>query len=134
MIVLDASVLIAHFDTRDAHHDRAFELLSGMSDEPLAASAVTLAEVLVAPARARAVERANAALRRLGVDALPVGADAPAQLATIRAATGLKLPDCCVLYAAEEVGATIATFDNRLAVAARARGIEVLDRPVPPGA
>jgi predicted nucleic acid-binding protein len=127
VIVLDASVLIAHLDSRDAHHDRAFALLSDVAGEGLAASPVTLAEVLVGPARVGAVARADAALRRLGVIAVPIDADAPVRLATLRASTGLKLPDCCVVHAAEQVAAKVATFDDRLAGAARTRGIQVLE-------
>jgi hypothetical protein len=40
----------------------------------------------------------------------------------------LKLPDCCVLLAAEQPGgATVATFDDRLA-AARKLGFRVISR------
>lgn len=42
---------------------------------------------------------------------------------------GLKLPDCCVLFAAEQVAGSVATFEDRLAGAARARGLEVLQGP-----
>lgn len=124
--MLDASVLIAHLDAGDAHHDRAFELLLAASGERFAASALTVAEVLVGPARTGAVERAGAALRRLGVETVPIDAQAPAVLAGLRAATGLKLPDCCVLLAAQQFEAGVATFDGRLAGAARSRGLEVL--------
>ena len=126
MIVLDACVLIAHLDASDAHHDRAFELLQGLAEESLAASALTLAEVLVGPARAGGLERAGAALRVLAVETVPIGSDAPAALAGLRAATGLRLPDCCALLAAEQVRGGLATFDDRLAAAARERGMPVL--------
>jgi predicted nucleic acid-binding protein len=125
VIVLDASVLIAHLDANDPHHDRGFALLLTLSAERFAASALTVAEVLVGPARTGSIERASAALRRLGVETLPVDAAAPAVLAGLRATTGLKLPDCCVLLAAEQVDGSVATFDDRLAAAARDRGIKV---------
>jgi predicted nucleic acid-binding protein len=125
VIVLDASVLIAHLDVSDAHHDRAFDLLQALAEESFAASALTVAEVLVGPARAGGLERATAALRALGVETMPIGEAAPAALAGLRAATGLKLPDCCVLLAAEQVGGGLATFDDRLAGAARDRGVPV---------
>jgi predicted nucleic acid-binding protein len=48
-------------------------------------------------------------------------------LAALRAGTGLKLPDCCVLQAAEQAHAGIATFDDRLAAAARELGVDVRD-------
>lgn len=41
--------------------------------------------------------------------------DAPVRLATLRAETGLKLPDCCVLLAAQDAGAeAVLTFDEPL--------------------
>lgn len=132
MIVLDASVLIGHLDRADAHHDRAQELLLQVADQDLAASTITLAEVLVAPARARQLDRATAALHELRVRSVSLGEDAHVRLATLRAGTGLKLPDCCVLLAAEQVHAAVATFDDRLAAASRDRGHLVLGA-YPPG-
>ena len=97
--------------------------------ESLAASPVTLAEVLAGPARTGKLDRASAALAQPDINAISLDESAPVRLATLRAATSLKLPDCCVLLAAEQVGnATIATFDDRLATTARDRGIPVLGR------
>ncbi len=127
MIVIDASVLIAHLDAEDAHHDRAESLLEFLATSPLSASRVTLAEVLVGPARAGKIELAMAALSQLGVLGLGLDLDAPARLAGLRAATGLKLPDCCVLLAAEQVNGAVATFDERLAAALRLLGMVLVE-------
>lgn len=129
MIVVDANVLVAHFETTDAHHDRADTLLLETAGEALAASPLTLAEVLVTPTRAGQVDRANAALTELGVVTVDLDHDAPARLATLRATTSLRLPDCCVLLAVEQTGAFLATFDERLAAAARSHGHTVLGQP-----
>ncbi|MGL5859950.1 MAG: PIN domain-containing protein, partial [Phycicoccus sp.] len=51
MIVLDASVVIAHLESRDTHHERATELLLRHADHEFLVSPVTLAETLVGPAR-----------------------------------------------------------------------------------
>jgi predicted nucleic acid-binding protein len=126
VIVLDASVLIAHLDAQDAHHARADQLLAETSPQPLGASPITLAEVLVAPARTGRLDRANAALKRLGVAPIALVDDASLRLAVLRAGTNLRLPDCCVLLAAETADASIATFDDRLASAAAERGHVVL--------
>lgn len=126
MIVLDASVLIAHLDARDAHHKSAMRLLL-RSSEPLAASTISLAETLVAPARAGRLEDANAALRRLGVLELRPGEGAPARLAQLRADTGRKLPDCCVLLAAQENDGVVASFDAALVAAAAGLGLTTAD-------
>lgn len=124
-MVLDASVLIAHLDRADAHHSRATALLMSPAGQQLAASPLTLAEVLVSPARAGEVDRAAAELDRLRVASVGMDHDAPRRLATLRAETRLQLPDCCVLLAVEQVHATLATFDDRLAAVARARGHDV---------
>ena len=116
MIVVDASVLIAHLDEQDALHDRAEEALMRAADQRLGSSTVTLAEVLVGPARRDRLDAARAALLQLDVAEIPLADDAPARLATLRAETGLKLPDCCVLLAAQDARAdAILTFDEPLA-------------------
>ena len=127
MIVVDASVLIAHFDANDAHHARAEALLEGVGAAPLSASRITLAEVLVGPTRAGKLESAMAALAQLGIDDVGLGADAAVRLAGLRASARLKMPDCCVLLAAEQVNGQVATFDASLAAAARALGLAVVE-------
>ncbi len=124
MIILDASVLIAHFDYR--HHSRAVELLLEAAEHPLGASVVTLAEVLVAPARQDRLDAAEAALRELGVHEIALGTHAATRLARLRAETALRLPDCCVLLAVQDAAAhALVTFDDRLGAQATRRGITV---------
>lgn len=127
MIVLDASVLIAHLDGRDAHHERATRLLVNTGGERLGASTISLAETLVAPARAGRVVDATAALERLGVHELPLSDGASVRLAQLRTDTGRKLPDCCVLLAAEERRGAVASFDSDLVDAAGGLGLSTLD-------
>lgn len=124
MIVVDASVLIAHLDAGDLHHQDATRSLEDAASDPFAASTITLAEVLVGPARAGRLEAARAALQAMGVREIELGADAAARLATLRAETQLKLPDCCVILAAEEANARrLLSFDDRLLAAAEGRGL-----------
>jgi predicted nucleic acid-binding protein len=123
VIVLDASVLIAHLDGNDAHHAAATERLLAYADRPFGASSITLAEVLVAPTRAGAAATAQTALRDLDLTELALPQDASARLAALRVETALKLPDCCVLLAAEACGGSVLTFDERLAREARRRGV-----------
>jgi len=127
LIVLDASVLIAHFDGGDVHHARATALLAGAPGEAKAASLLTLSEVLVGPARAGRLDHAISVLDQLQILTQHLPSDAPVRLALLRAETSLKLPDCCVLLAAEQTGAALATFDHRLAGAAKQRGLVLLD-------
>jgi predicted nucleic acid-binding protein len=115
VIVVDASVLIAHLDEDDALHSQAVERLLAVADQPLACSPITLAEVLVGPARLGRLDDARAAIARLGVAEVPLATDAAIRLATLRAETGLKLPDCCVVLAADTVRAAgVLTLDDRL--------------------
>lgn len=126
MIVLDASVLIAHLDADDAHHHRARELIASTLDEDLGSHQLTLAEVLVGPAAGGRLHEVIGALDQLGVTSIPMAADAHLRLAILRAATRLRLPDCCVLLAAEQTSGTVATFDERLARQAAQQGLRVL--------
>lgn len=124
MIVLDASFIIAYMSDRDAHHLRAVSLMGEPELLGCTASAITWAEALVTAARAGRLPEVKAALDAL-VDVSQLPDDAHVRLAALRAETGLKMPDCCVVLAAESSGSGIATFDGPLAKAARARGIAI---------
>jgi predicted nucleic acid-binding protein len=125
VIVLDASVLIGHLDGNDLHHPRARSLLEASGASPLGASSISLAETFVAPARKGQLGAARDALERIGIAELMFRADAPARLAQLRADTGCKLPDCCVLLAAQDHEGAVASFDTDLLKAARTLGLEV---------
>jgi len=130
MIVLDASVLIAHLDEHDAHHEAASRLLLDIPESELAASPITIAEVLVGPARTGRLSQARALMDAMGVREVALRSDAATSLAILRAETALKLPDCCVLLAAKDAPArAVATFDERLAQAARRAGLAVCRTP-----
>lgn len=128
MIVLDASVLIAYLDADDDHHQAAEALLAGAIDDNLGANPLTLAEVLVVPVRVGRLDHTLAALRDLEVEELPFPPATAVRLAQLRASSGLKMPECCVLLAAEHAGATVATFDERLAETAEHRNLTVFGR------
>lgn len=126
MIVLGASVLIAYLDSEDTHHTRAESLLVREVDDDFAASTLTLAEVLVMPARQGRLQVARDALDGLEVRELTLTADAATRLAQLRAGTGLKMPDCCVLLVAEDLDARVASFDERLVKVATSRDLVVV--------
>ena len=128
VIVLDASVLIAYLDSDDAHHTLAEDLLAREIDDDFAASPLTLAEVLVVPVRDGRLEEVRAALDGLEVKETPFPADTPVKLARLRAGSGLKMPDCCVLLAADAAGARIASFDGALLRAAATRDLPTVER------
>ena len=123
MIVVDASVLIGYLDSEDLHHDRAEALLANEIDDDLAVSSLSLAEVLVVPARESRLDVVRQALADLDLEELPFPTDAAVKLARLRADSNLKMPDGCVLLAAEEAHARLASFDERLLNAATDRGL-----------
>lgn len=128
MIVLDASVLIAYLDRNDNYHDRAYTLLQREADEDLGVNSLTLAEVLVAPVREGRTDAVRAALLGLGVAEIEFPSETALRLAGLRASTKLKMPDCCVLLAAEHSQARLASFDDRLVAAAMTRGLVTISR------
>lgn len=124
--VLDADVLIAHLDPDDAQHERATACLDEAATQgPLAASALTVAEVLVHPTSGGLGEQAYAALQAMDLLVLDIPADAAMQLAGLRARSGRRMPDCCVLLAAERTGGAVLTFDEKLRISAADVGISV---------
>ncbi|HTA35515.1 MAG TPA: type II toxin-antitoxin system VapC family toxin [Solirubrobacteraceae bacterium] len=121
LTILDASVLIAYFGAGDAHTEHAVGLLERADD--LAVSTITLAEVLVGATRSGRARELLEALADMEVEEARLGPNAAEALAQLRIATGLRLPDCCVLLAADATNATaVATFDDRLAKAAEQKG------------
>jgi len=126
VIALDASVVIAHLSHRDAHHPAATAVLLNASPGALLVHPLTLAEVLVGGVRVGRGAAMRDDLRAAGIQVTPPDADEPLRLAELRATSGLKLPDCCVLDVALHHQACVATFDQALAEAARRRGVAVL--------
>lgn len=123
-MVLDTSVLIAYLDGENVHHTRAEELLAREIDDDFGANSLTLAEVLVMPARENRVDIVRTVLQDLEVQELAFPEDTAVKLARLRADTKLKMPDCCVLLAAEHVGnARVASFDEQLTQAAADRDL-----------
>jgi predicted nucleic acid-binding protein len=128
VIVFDASVLIAYFDGDDDLHGEAESLLADVIDDDFGANSLTLAEVLAAPARTGRMEMVLAALGELELSELSFPDGTAVSLVRMRVGTGLKMPDCCVLLTAENQGATVASFNDRLVRAAEDRGLPVLRR------
>ena len=126
MIALDASVLVAHLNPVDTHHDAATRILVAASPESLLVHTITLAEVLVGGVKIGRGAQMHADLHAAGIRLVSHDEQEPLRLAELRATSGLKLPDCCVLDTAISNDASLATFDNALATAASRRGVAVL--------
>lgn len=128
MITLDAGVLIALFNAKDAHHEAAMKLLDAATrrDDLLYMNPLSQAEVLVKAAQQGSEKIYYEKIVSIGVVTLAAPTDTGVWLAQLRARTGLKLPDCAVILTAQQSGSKIATFDHRLAREARALGVTVL--------
>jgi predicted nucleic acid-binding protein len=115
IVVLDASVVIALLDARDAHHAAAVTAIGQARREDLVLPASAYAEVLVDPWRRG--QDAVAVVRRfvtdLGIRIEPLRADVAERAARLRAdhAT-LRLPDALVLATADALAATVLTCDR----------------------
>ena len=125
MIAMDASVLIAHLNAGDPHHEAATAILLSGTPGQMLAHTITLAEVLVGGVRIGHGASMLDDLRAAGIVVALRDDGEPLRLAELRANSGLKLPDCCVLDVAIHHQATLATFDEALAAAARKRGVPV---------
>jgi toxin FitB len=126
MIVLDASMVIAHLSARDGHHEAATAFFAARLDDEFIVHTLTLTEILVGPMRVGREAFAEQQLADLGVTEWAPPKGGAARLARLRVETGLKLPDCCVLDAAMTARAALATFDDRLARAAVSVGLPVI--------
>ena len=82
MIVLDASVLIGHFEPADAHHAQATAVLTAHLLESFAASVITLAQLYSGAARCSQARRLKELLRDLRIEELELPAGASDESST----------------------------------------------------
>lgn len=90
---------------------------------------VTMAEVLVGPVSIGERDVALSTSRALDITKWGTSSGEPLRLARLRVSSRLKLPDCGMLSAAIATRSRIATFDGRLASAARELGVQVVTAP-----
>jgi predicted nucleic acid-binding protein len=113
LTVLDAGVVIAVLDARDAHHAAARDALREGRDlgDRLVLPASAYAECLVGPARqgSDALEVVDALLDQLPVTVEPATRTVAAEAAGLRAKHGrsLRLPDALVVATARVLGADL---------------------------
>ena len=89
-IVLDTSVLISYLYGGDPVHARAQDLLAHEVDDDFAADTVTLAEVVVVPARQGRLDELRTVLADLGIEGVDLPRRQSANLARLRASTGIE--------------------------------------------
>jgi predicted nucleic acid-binding protein len=125
VIVLDAGVLIAANDPRDAHHHGVSAFIDVHAERGLGAAGVTLAESLVYAVPVGLLGDLLEDYEILGIEPLDVPGTAAGTIARIRSETRLRMPDALVVYVCEREQAELATTDHALAKVAAARGITV---------
>lgn len=115
LIVLDASVVIAHLDSADAFHMSATSVLLEYATDDLRLPASAYAESLVDPARKGRLDDARDAIATLQLQIVPVDRLVAEKAASLRARErGLRLPDALVLACGEHLRAdAIVTADRR---------------------
>ncbi|MGV1004885.1 MAG: PIN domain-containing protein [Candidatus Nanopelagicales bacterium] len=86
------------------------------------------AEILVGGVRIGQGASMRDDLHAAGIVVAPHDDGEPLRLAELRATSGLKLPDCCVVDVAIHHRASLATFDEDLANAVRGYDVRVIDR------
>jgi predicted nucleic acid-binding protein len=125
VVVLDAGALIALYDSTDRHHPWALEMFRETLSYDLAMSALTLAEVMVHPTRAGALETFEKGIAGLALDIRGVDPAAAQEIAALRATTTLRMPDVVVLHLALGLNAILATTDAALATQAGHHSLSV---------
>jgi len=115
LIVVDASVLIAHLDPGDSHHTPATGVLDEYADDDLRLPASAYAESLVHPARRGQLEAARQQLDSLALVIEPINAAIAERAAALRAGDpALRLPDALVLACGDMLDADrVVTGDRR---------------------
>jgi len=115
LIVLDASVLIAHLDPADAVHTAATQALLTYAADDLRIPASAYAETLVDPARRGRIEEACEQIASLQLEIVPIDGPLAVRAAKLRARErAIRLPDALVLACGEELDAdAILSADSR---------------------
>jgi len=115
LIVLDASVLIAHLDPSDAVHGAGTQALLTHAADDLRLPASAYAEILVDPARRGRVDEARDRIASLRLEIVPIDSRLAERAASLRARERLiRLPDALVLACGEELDAdAVLTADRR---------------------
>ena len=114
LIVLDASIVIALLDPKDALHAVALRASIAHAGDDLRLPASALAETLAVPARARRMEEVRAKIQLLDLGVIPIDEDIAVEAARLRGRhRSLRLPGALVIAAGEILDAdSILTGDR----------------------
>lgn len=117
LIVLDASIVIALLDPKDALHAAALQASIAYAGEDLRVPASALAATLVVPSRAGRMEEVRAKIQLLDLGVIPIGEDIAVEAARLRGRhRSLRLPDALVIASGDLLDAdSILTGDRNWA-------------------
>jgi predicted nucleic acid-binding protein len=115
LVLVDASIVIAHLTRDDRYHEVASAALVSHRDDDVRISASAYAEALARPIRLGAADKAQTAIRALHIAIAEIGAPVAEEAARLRARhRSLRLPDALVIAHAEVLGADeLLTTDAR---------------------
>ena len=115
LIVLDASVVIAHLDSSDSLHGAATAALLEHAEDDLRLPASAYAEALIDPTARGRLAEARERIAAMELLVVPLDEAIAERAASLRVRhRALRLPDALVLATAEELGAdTVLTGDRR---------------------
>lgn len=121
LIVLDASIVIALLDPKDALHAAALRVSIAHAAEDLRVPASALAETLVVPSRAGRMDEVRAKIQLLDLGVIPIGEDIAVEAARLRGRhRSLRLPDALVIASGDVLNAdSILTGDRTWASVSR---------------
>jgi predicted nucleic acid-binding protein len=122
VVVFDSDVLIGFLKVDDAHHEQAVEQVraSLVPGARRLLCAVNYAEILIGPLRVGREERVKQMLMHFTIETVHVDDELAEQAASVRARTGLKLPDAFALATAVHAGhrgstdVSLASFDKKV--------------------
>jgi predicted nucleic acid-binding protein len=114
LIVLDASIVIALLDPKDALHTAALRVSIAHAGEDLRLPASALAETLVVPSRAGREDEVRAKIQLLDLSVIPISEEIAVEAARLRGThRSLRLPDALVIASGDILGAdSILTGDR----------------------
>lgn len=118
-LLIDSSVVLAYLAGGEASSSRAEELFDAFvatGRNPASMSMITVAEILVRPFRSGSsmVATAEAFLQHFAaVRLVPVSYEVARQAASLRASTGLPMPDALIVSSAIVTGADLIVTNDR---------------------
>lgn len=125
-LVFDASAVIALFDSSNVHHSWALDVYRANGDADFLIPAITYAEILVHPAKAKKLQSFVTTMAKAGFEIVEIDRTTAENIAATRATTDLKMPDAIVLAIAQDVNGTLVSADKVLVSKAKSSKVKAM--------